>query len=156
MNTNRFEKQIILKEGILITISFHFRVFFNTPTSNDPTPRSTDPPLLMYCSAPCSPGPHRSVARVPGHRSTVGHRSPHTGCRYCMPCPEGINIMFLVTMDSIIKRMPPENVIGWLSEDVRIADNCTDCGQCEAKCPYNLPIRQRIREGVELFNDLKT
>ncbi len=76
-------------------------------------------------------------------------------CGYCMPCPEEINIMLLVTMDSIIKRMPPEAVIGWLSEHVKTADNCTDCGQCESKCPYKLPIRQRMREGVELFKALK-
>ncbi len=76
-------------------------------------------------------------------------------CGYCMPCPEGINIMFLITMNSIIKRMPPEAVIGWLSEHVKIADNCTDCGQCETKCPYNLPIRQCMREGIKAFRSLK-
>jgi predicted aldo/keto reductase-like oxidoreductase len=76
-------------------------------------------------------------------------------CGYCMPCPEGINIALLMTMDSIIKRMPPEAVIGWLSEHVKTVDNCTECGQCESKCPYNIPIIQRIREGVGLFRGLK-
>jgi predicted aldo/keto reductase-like oxidoreductase len=76
-------------------------------------------------------------------------------CGYCMPCPEGVNIMLLMAMESVIKRMSPESVIGWLSEHVKAVDNCTDCGQCESKCPYNLPIRQCIREGIELFNGLK-
>ena len=26
------------------------------------------------------------------------------------------------------------------------ARNCTECGQCEAKCPYNLDIRNVMRE----------
>jgi predicted aldo/keto reductase-like oxidoreductase len=76
-------------------------------------------------------------------------------CGYCMPCPEGVEIIPLVTMDSIIKRMPPEAVIGWLGKSVETIENCTDCGQCEEKCPYNLAIRQRMREGVELFKGLK-
>jgi len=92
-------------------------------------------------------------SRIERLRKKIGTRFCRQ-CGYCMPCPEGINITLLVTMDSIIKRMPPEAVIGWLSEHVRIADNCTDCGQCESKCPYNLPIRQCIREGVELFKGL--
>jgi hypothetical protein len=76
-------------------------------------------------------------------------------CGYCMPCPKGINIIFLMGMESIIKRMSPESVIGWLGEHVKKAENCDECGQCELKCPYILPIRQSIREGIELFNKLK-
>jgi predicted aldo/keto reductase-like oxidoreductase len=76
-------------------------------------------------------------------------------CGYCMPCPQGINIMILMAMESIIKRMSPESVIGWLGEHVKTAEKCTECGQCELKCPYILPIRQRIREGIKLFHALE-
>jgi len=29
-----------------------------------------------------------------------------------------------------------------MDEPLRSAENCIQCGECEAKCPYGLPIRE--------------
>ena len=30
---------------------------------------------------------------------------------------------------------------------------CSECGACEEKCPYNLPIRELLQETRRLFED---
>ncbi len=33
--------------------------------------------------------------------------------------------------------------------------DCIDCGECEKRCPYELPIRERIRTAHERYNAAK-
>jgi predicted aldo/keto reductase-like oxidoreductase len=40
---------------------------------------------------------------------------------------------------------------GWLAGTVQGAGNCIECGECEEKCPYHLPIREMIAENVEFY-----
>jgi predicted aldo/keto reductase-like oxidoreductase len=47
--------------------------------------------------------------------------------------------------------MPPDNVLADLAQVVDGAESCTECGECEEKCPYELPIRDMIKEHVALF-----
>jgi len=77
-------------------------------------------------------------------------------CGYCQPCPEGIPITTLMTLNSVIKRMPAERVLeGWAAQAVQAAENCTQCGECETKCPYSLPIREMMDEHIALFRQLE-
>jgi hypothetical protein len=73
-------------------------------------------------------------------------------CGYCQPCPEGVSVQPLMILDSIIKRMPPADVFAEFTQLVEAADACTECGECEEKCPYELPIREMINQRVELFH----
>ncbi len=75
-------------------------------------------------------------------------------CGYCMPCPEGVPIRSLMILDSIIKRMPPERLVGGWEETIAKVDDCVDCGECETKCPYDLPIRDRMAENIALYRDV--
>ena len=75
-------------------------------------------------------------------------------CMYCEPCPEGIPIYFIqelgdkakVKVDEI-KNMCKE-IYARLKKDV---EDCTDCGECEEKCPYQLPVREMLREKHKLL-----
>jgi len=73
-------------------------------------------------------------------------------CGYCEPCPQDVSIQALMIMDSIIKRMPADIVFPDLAETVDQAGECTECGECEEKCPYGLPIREMIQEHVDLYH----
>ena len=76
-------------------------------------------------------------------------------CGYCTPCPNGVEIITLMTMGSLIKRFPPERIKnGWAAKAASTVDLCIECGECEEKCPYNLSIMQGIRKGAQLFNEL--
>jgi predicted aldo/keto reductase-like oxidoreductase len=32
------------------------------------------------------------------------------------------------------------------AEAIKKADSCIECGECETRCPYHLPIRQLLKE----------
>ena len=73
-------------------------------------------------------------------------------CGYCMPCPQEVHIVTLMTMETLVKRFPADRLSeGWLSGAGESADKCIECGECEQKCPYNLPIIEEIQRGAEAF-----
>jgi predicted aldo/keto reductase-like oxidoreductase len=77
-----------------------------------------------------------------------------TGCKYCEPCPEAVNIPEIFKAMNYyqvwdLKRYAIDQYqsIGsnqWLPG--KRADACTECGSCEDKCPQHLPIRERLKE----------
>jgi len=77
-------------------------------------------------------------------------------CRYCMPCPQGVEIQPLMTLPVLWELWPPEvafseaSIGGYLAEVVKSAEHCIRCGECEPKCPYDLPIREMIVEHLDL------
>lgn len=75
------------------------------------------------------------------------------GCGYCMPCSEGIPISIILRHEMYFTRFGME---AWARGRYRMvevqADNCTDCGECEEKCPYNLPIREKLKAAHELLS----
>jgi predicted aldo/keto reductase-like oxidoreductase len=74
-------------------------------------------------------------------------------CGYCEPCPEGVPISVTMNLRSFWKRFAAEQFLsGWLAEAVERAKNCVQCGECEEKCPYHLPIREMIVENLEFYD----
>lgn len=72
------------------------------------------------------------------------------GCGYCMPCPMGIEINNCARMSQLIRRSPSK---GWLTEEsqakmMKIRD-CIGCGQCMAKCPYELNTPELLKRNLE-------
>ena len=77
-------------------------------------------------------------------------------CDYCQPCTEKINIQFAVGLKSIIKRFGPNaQEIGWMKDLIEKARNCSECGDCLPRCPYQLPIPDMIKENLAWFDSLK-
>ena len=71
-------------------------------------------------------------------------------CGYCSPCPQGVHIVSLMTMETLVKRFPADRLSeDWIAEAGRSVEKCIECGECEDKCPYDLPIREGIRLGAE-------
>jgi len=77
-----------------------------------------------------------------------------TACRYCMPCPNGVDIprIFELYNDAIIyadSRHPKwaysVNSPGILKAENR-ADKCIKCDQCLEKCPQKLPIPELLEK----------
>ena len=72
-----------------------------------------------------------------------------TGCGYCMPCPQGVNIPRLFSVYNhycLLKyRIPFDNGYSTIG-DKQNASCCNSCGQCLKKCPQNLEIPGYMRE----------
>ncbi|MGN0976244.1 MAG: aldo/keto reductase, partial [Gemmiger sp.] len=70
---------------------------------------------------------------------------PCTGCRYCMPCPAGVDIPAMLRLYNDY-RLHGDRVAGLkedyadLPEPAR-AEHCIGCGACLAKCPQHIDIR---------------
>jgi predicted aldo/keto reductase-like oxidoreductase len=102
-------------------------------------------------NAPLSAADRETISRL---RRELGTRFCRR-CGYCSPCPQGVKIVPLMTMKSFIKRCPPASLAsGWPPEALASLEQCNECGECEARCPYELPIREQIREGAEALRQL--
>lgn len=73
-----------------------------------------------------------------------------TGCRYCMPCPAGVNIPENFRAWNTYHMYQNYNVVSWkwekeLGEKAQ-AKNCIQCGKCEKACPQKLSIREDLKK----------
>lgn len=68
-------------------------------------------------------------------------------CGYCQPCPQGIHIPRILWLANVHHRAPADDT--WTEEEYGLmeetADYCEECGECEDKCPYDLPIREMLK-----------
>ncbi len=84
-----------------------------------------------------------------------------TGCNYCMPCPNNVNIpenFRLMNLHRVwglteharhgYRHLGPEHRQGWLP-----ASACLECGECEPKCPQKLPIVEQLKETAKALGD---
>ncbi len=93
----------------------------------------------------------REIERI---RAQVGTRFCRR-CGYCEPCPQGVSIVTIMVLRSFWKRLPAERFsTGWIAEALESAENCIECGECEEKCPYHLPIREMIVENIEFYESV--
>jgi len=81
-----------------------------------------------------------------------------TGCNYCMPCPNGIDIPANFSAMNYYKVWGLEEHARQLYKGLgkkrksdgtvveAWAEACIECGECEPKCPQNIPIREQLKE----------
>lgn len=87
-------------------------------------------------------------AEIEQIRAEAGNRFCRR-CDYCQPCTVGIPISGVMSYPTMVKRMPPQNLVsGWIADMMEKASTCSDCGLCEERCPYQLPIREMVSENV--------
>ncbi|MBE9479647.1 MAG: aldo/keto reductase [Chloroflexi bacterium] len=75
-------------------------------------------------------------------------------CQYCMPCPQEVNIWMLMITQGMYRLWPPEVFFSCMDPIVESGRNCVQCGECEEKCPYHLPIREMIVENIEFYESV--
>jgi len=76
-------------------------------------------------------------------------------CDYCQPCSQGINIQLMMGIKSVIKRFGNPDEIAWVKGMAEKARDCTECGDCLPRCPYQLPIPELIKKNLEWYDSLK-
>jgi predicted aldo/keto reductase-like oxidoreductase len=85
-----------------------------------------------------------------------------TGCRYCMPCPSGVDIPRCFELYNNVHifgqkrqtRMMYALGLGDLNGKPAYASQCKDCGKCEEACPQHLPIPELLKDVAGEFEGL--
>ncbi len=72
-------------------------------------------------------------------------------CEYCQPCPNGVMITPAMAYPVVAHRMSKEVAVGFSKKAIESVQNCTECGVCLTRCPYNLPIPQLIKKNYDLY-----
>jgi len=72
-----------------------------------------------------------------------------TACRYCMPCPFGVDIPgnFRIWNEYAMFGNLGQTKWVWDADIPKAskAFNCTECGQCEEACPQHISIREDLK-----------
>lgn len=92
------------------------------------------------------------LSRIEGIRSTLTGNFCRR-CNYCAPCTVGISIPNVFLFAGYLERYGLEN---WAKERYATlpvkASACIECGICEQRCPYGLPIRAMLKKCAEEFD----
>lgn len=76
-------------------------------------------------------------------------------CEYCLPCPANIRIPSVFILEGYVSRY---GLIDWARERYwglpAQADACSECGLCEERCPYKLPIREKMKQAAASFQKI--
>ena len=80
--------------------------------------------------------------------------NPCTGCRYCMPCPGGLDIPKIFRIWNEYGKYGNVGHTKWewsmLKEEEK-PENCMWCGACEEQCPQKISIREHlVKAGEEI------
>ncbi len=77
-----------------------------------------------------------------------------SACRYCMPCPSGVDIpgvLAALNASSVWEDPNP-----WVSGYTQVkgkASLCTECEQCLEMCPQGLPIPDLMKDAAAVFGE---
>ncbi len=77
-------------------------------------------------------------------------------CDYCQPCAADINISDIMYSHTMWKRQPLQKIFtGFFGRQLEQVNDCIDCGECETRCPFDLPIREIMARNYDLYLEQK-
>jgi hypothetical protein len=83
-----------------------------------------------------------------------------TGCRYCMPCAQGVGIFAVLQLANAARIYGLEDgskseyakfAKEWPYDSFKDASYCTQCGECLAKCPQKIDIPAELDKAHKLL-----
>ena len=108
----------------------------------------------------CLSGEDKAVLAEVTKAIRAGEKVGCTGCRYCMPCPKGVDIpgafrcWNAMTIESKMQgRFQYAQTVG-LTRSPAFATQCVGCGKCEQHCPQSIPIREKLKEADRALRPL--
>ncbi len=83
-----------------------------------------------------------------------------TGCRYCMPCEEGVGIHEVFRLANAARIYGLTDgakhdyalfQVDWPYENYKDASHCTECGECLEKCPQKIDIPEELKKAHRIL-----
>jgi hypothetical protein len=129
--------------------------------------------LLSYCPlVPLTEEETEYLHKDIAHKIVGLENIPCNDCKYCMPCPYGVDIPGIFVHYNKCKNegMLPHEVgdneyrkhrrqylisLDRSIERNRQADHCIGCGQCQPHCPQNIRIPRELRKLSDMVEQLK-
>ncbi|MBE6584147.1 MAG: aldo/keto reductase [Ruminococcaceae bacterium] len=132
-----------------------FRWLCNDPAvctvlSGVTTPEMTDDNLRIFDSAcvGCMTDEELDTVRKARDVYSARIKVNCTACRYCMPCPAGVDIPRVFAAWNNAYKYDTKSDVQWtygrLLADKTAADACIKCGKCEKICPQHISIREML------------
>lgn len=98
-----------------------------------------------------SPLSAEELAAIENIRNTLGTQFCRR-CNYCAPCTAGISISAIFLLEGYLSRY---GLADWAKMRYagldKTASDCIGCGVCESRCPYDLPIRDMMKNAANKF-----
>lgn len=98
-----------------------------------------------------SPLSMEEIGQIEAIRAALDHNFCRR-CNYCAPCTVGINIPSVFLFAGYLERYGLE---AWARDRYNAmpvkAGACVECGVCETRCPYELPIRKMLKTAAQEF-----
>lgn len=76
-------------------------------------------------------------------------------CSHCQPCPASIDIATVnkyLDIAQLDEDAIPSSVVSHYHHLEVTAEDCTECGNCEERCPFDVPIIENMNEAARLFS----
>jgi len=90
------------------------------------------------------------LAEMARYRQELGDKFCRR-CEYCQPCPQGVMITPAMLYGIVAHRMGPAKAATFATKIMETVKQCIECQDCEARCPYGLPIAETIHHHLALF-----
>ena len=141
-----------LAGGALDDGTLALRFIVNNPDVDVVIPGMADPSELtenMAAVSNTAPLTQEEMEKIEEIRNTLGTEFCRR-CNYCAPCTVGISIPSAFLFEGYLTRygLPDWAKQRYATLSVK-ASACIECGDCESRCPYNLPIRQMLKRVVK-------
>ncbi len=141
-----------LAGGALDDGTLALRFIVNNPNVDVVIPGMADPSELtenMAAVSNTAPLTQEEIEKIEEIRNTLGTEFCRR-CNYCAPCTVGISIPSAFLFEGYLTRygLPDWAKQRYATLSVK-ASACIECGDCESRCPYNLPIRQMLKRVVK-------
>lgn len=143
-----------LAGGALEDVSLSLRFIASNPDVTVVIPgMATEAEISQNLEAVCDKRPitQEEKAKIETIRKELGTTFCRR-CNYCAPCTVGINIPSMFILNGYLTRY---GLADWAKSryfaQEHTAADCIECGACEGRCPYQLPIREMLKKVAEGF-----
>ena len=144
-----------LAGGALEDVTLALRYICSNPDVSVVIPGMYDVKEIMQNQAACADETPLSLEEL----EAIEHIRKELGsnfcrrCNYCAPCTVGIDIPTMFLLQGYFDRYGLQDWAKQRYAGTKVkASECIECGECEPRCPYNLPIRKMLKETAEKFD----